>query len=271
MEYFTTSQFMDQVGVKFSTLRYFERIGLLNPEKDYENNYRLYTVRDAFIVNKFKRLRGIGFSAKEALTLLKGVPQDDHSQFRGEEAEELLSVREEELERESFFAVKRLEAIRELREILLSSPAELDFQIRDLPGLYFLPASSGNTFGSSKYNQISQWIDLLPLTIYCRLTAWDDIGREGEPDFGVALEETYIFLLKGKWMQDAVSVPGGKTLEFLSSNLGYPRISADIFHKAASYLDQTPYKPAGPVYFYGLDLNLGNASLQKVRISLVNK
>ena len=33
MEYFTTSQFMDQVGVKFSTLRHYERIGLLSPVK----------------------------------------------------------------------------------------------------------------------------------------------------------------------------------------------------------------------------------------------
>ena len=90
------------------------------------------------IVNKFKRMRGICFSAKEALALQKGVPQDDHSQFRGEE---------EELQRELSFAVKHLEAIRELCEMLLIPSARI-------------------TFGPSKYNQIFLWIDLLPLYLF---------------------------------------------------------------------------------------------------------
>ena len=262
---------MDQVGVKFSTLRHFERIGLLTPEKDHENNYRLYTPRDAFILNKFKRLRGMGFSSKEALVLLKGIPRDDVSYFNGENARDLLIKKEEELEREVLFAEKRLEALKELKEILLDPPAEHSFKILDIPGLYFLPASSGNTFGSSKYNQISKWVDLLPLTIYCRVLGWEGLEKAEEPDFGVALEESHISLLEPKWLKDSIFIPGGKALDFLSSNLGYPSISVDIIHKAEAFLESSPFRPAGVIYMTGLDLNLGKASLQRVRIPLVNK
>lgn len=57
MNTYSASKFCDMVGVPYSSLRYYERIGLLKPRKDENNNYREYTPYDAFLLNRFKTYR----------------------------------------------------------------------------------------------------------------------------------------------------------------------------------------------------------------------
>ena len=77
MKEYSVRQFCDMVGVLYSSLRYYERIGLIKPKQNTSNHYRSYTINDAFLLNRFKNYRAIGFEVKEALEIInKDCNQD---------------------------------------------------------------------------------------------------------------------------------------------------------------------------------------------------
>lgn len=57
------------IGV--DSIRYYEKVGLLNPVRNEENNYRLYTMDDIRTMNTVRELLSIGFSTEDILKLEK--------------------------------------------------------------------------------------------------------------------------------------------------------------------------------------------------------
>lgn len=51
-------------GIGTDSLRYYEKIGILNPKRG-ANNYRMYNISDIIKLNILRELRAIGFSLKE--------------------------------------------------------------------------------------------------------------------------------------------------------------------------------------------------------------
>jgi len=59
----------DRAGLPAKTIRYYEEIGLLRPERR-ANNYRDYSDRDLHTLRFLQRARGLGFSIQECRALL---------------------------------------------------------------------------------------------------------------------------------------------------------------------------------------------------------
>ncbi|HXK53324.1 MAG TPA: Cu(I)-responsive transcriptional regulator [Hyphomicrobiales bacterium] len=59
-----------QSGLPAKTIRYYEEIGLLLPERKH-NGYRSYDSRDIHRLRFLQRARGLGFSIKECRDLLE--------------------------------------------------------------------------------------------------------------------------------------------------------------------------------------------------------
>ncbi len=57
------------IGV--DSIRYYEKVGLLHPVRNEENNYRLYTLDDIRTMNTIRELLDIGFSTEEILEFEK--------------------------------------------------------------------------------------------------------------------------------------------------------------------------------------------------------
>lgn len=53
------------------SIRYYEKVGLLHPVRDEENNYRLYTIDDVRSMNTIRELLDLGFSTEEILAFEK--------------------------------------------------------------------------------------------------------------------------------------------------------------------------------------------------------
>lgn len=58
-----------QIGV--DSIRYYEKVGLLHPVRNEDNNYRLYTLDDIRTMNTIRELLDIGFSTEEILDFEK--------------------------------------------------------------------------------------------------------------------------------------------------------------------------------------------------------
>jgi len=64
------SQLAKATGLSAHTLRYYEKLGLLVPEKQQENNYRQYNQDDLASALFIKRCKESGFSLEDTAALL---------------------------------------------------------------------------------------------------------------------------------------------------------------------------------------------------------
>ena len=60
-DYYKISEISKLYGIGVDSLRYYERIGLLNPKRG-KNNYRLYSLNDLYKLNIIRDLRPLNFS-----------------------------------------------------------------------------------------------------------------------------------------------------------------------------------------------------------------
>lgn len=64
---YTISELARSVGVPTTTLRYYERIGLLEPENRSQGNYRLYSDES---LRRLKFIQAVGFTLDDVKALL---------------------------------------------------------------------------------------------------------------------------------------------------------------------------------------------------------
>lgn len=70
LEQFTVSQLAEQAGVTADAVRYYTRIDLLRPTRNYDNRYRLYDHRDLLRLKFIHRAKTLGFTIKDIRAIL---------------------------------------------------------------------------------------------------------------------------------------------------------------------------------------------------------
>lgn len=75
-------------GIPASTLRYWEDMGVLNPLKDSENNYREYTIEDLMTISDVIFYKNLGLRLKQIRGMESATPEQ-HSRLFMEKLSEL--------------------------------------------------------------------------------------------------------------------------------------------------------------------------------------
>lgn len=84
-----------RTGIQSANIRYYEKEGLLHPERNEENNYRDYSEADVQRLEQIKILRLLGISIEE----IKELYMDERT------LEEVITARLEQLDQEKKRAV----------------------------------------------------------------------------------------------------------------------------------------------------------------------
>jgi DNA-binding transcriptional MerR regulator len=74
MQNLTIGQLGERMGVPVTTLRYYERIGLLEPEHRNHSNYRRYHAKSLEKLKFIKEARGSGLTLEDIRSLFKAPP-----------------------------------------------------------------------------------------------------------------------------------------------------------------------------------------------------
>jgi DNA-binding transcriptional MerR regulator len=107
-DWYTLSALARAAGLPPSTVRYYERIGLLQPEARSRGNYRLYTEDSLRRLRFIRAAHGTGFTLEDVKQLLgsaRGTPPSCR------EVQRLIEKRLEEIE-------KRLRELRHVQQVL---------------------------------------------------------------------------------------------------------------------------------------------------------
>lgn len=70
---------MQALGISRGTLRYYEQLGILRPQRDPDSNYRSYSNADVFRVVECMMLKNAGYQVQQAKDVLAGC--DDAGEF----------------------------------------------------------------------------------------------------------------------------------------------------------------------------------------------
>ena len=65
------SEVAKSAGVSANVVRYYSRIGLLNPGRNPDNGYREYTPQDVVRVSFIRKAKWLGFTLKDVKTILE--------------------------------------------------------------------------------------------------------------------------------------------------------------------------------------------------------
>lgn len=240
MQYYSVRQFCDMVGVPYSSLRYYERIGLLSPKQDEVNNYRLYTVQDAFLLNRFKNYRALGFEVKEAMEIIKNDCNKDLAQK--------MNVLEENLKTQLVLIQEQLKKVEELKGNLTWLENDDVFRIEQLEDKWFLPASDGSDFTVAKFEEFSKWVDLLPTTTYCKRIKHQSTLKK---DYGISINTSDSYLLDEELLVNADFIKGGRCLMFLSNKLKNNDDLDEGLKEAFRYMKEQNLTQTGDIYLQG--------------------
>lgn len=74
----TIGQLARQTGTKAETIRYYEKIGLLQPPLRSDGNYRYYSAQDQRRLSFVRRARELGFSIEQIRELIALGEQREH-------------------------------------------------------------------------------------------------------------------------------------------------------------------------------------------------
>jgi Cu(I)-responsive transcriptional regulator len=74
----TIGQLARQTGTKAETIRYYEKIGLLQPPLRSDGNYRYYNAQDQRRLSFVRRARELGFSIEQIRELIAFGEQREH-------------------------------------------------------------------------------------------------------------------------------------------------------------------------------------------------
>lgn len=68
---YTIKTLLNTLGISRNTLRYYEQIGVIAPERDPESGYRVYTNEDVFSVTALNMLKNAGYEVQDAQVVME--------------------------------------------------------------------------------------------------------------------------------------------------------------------------------------------------------
>lgn len=118
-------------GISAETIRHYERLGIIHPQRNNQTGYRYYTIVDICLIGKVQAFLQCGFSLKEAKEMIKNTDICDINSF--------FDDRIKKLEHEMLESFKRIHGMRrKSRQLSLIETNLNKFSFRTRPAMYLL-------------------------------------------------------------------------------------------------------------------------------------
>ena len=178
-------------------LRYYERKGIIHPQRDPDSGYRYYGFSDTLAISTCRKMRSWGYTLDEASDLLKDQSFEEQKRSLKEHERSL----EKELERQKLI----LERLKESETVISDSLDHLEIpQETVIPDLFFLPTriEEETIRNSDLLKQINSWNRLQPFPSVVLLNDGKQIVT------GLAVNRKYMKILDLPWQEEIPSVKG---------------------------------------------------------------
>jgi DNA-binding transcriptional MerR regulator len=223
------------LGISTNTLRYYEKRGLVNPVKNFENSYRYYDFWDINFLLDSLWFRGFEFSLEQVADMINIPSHHDISV--------LFCEKENDYRKKINHYKMLLERSAQHRDELSHIPAmlgECDISIRQ-PYICFLNRYTEDYDNNPKLHKLAhQWLDLMPFTHrYFEVPAEHLIcGDSRDYSWGLELSLHYANMLKVDVVPPVRSEPAAKCVHSVFKSTGKGNFASQHLHYMVDYAKQ---------------------------------
>lgn len=258
------------LNIPVETIRYYEKIGIINPYKDEENNYRYYESEDINLLLDYKKYKSLGFSTNK---ISKIMTQDSLDEFI-DEISENKKIIEKRLKFYKLFLEKTdnyLDTLEKINENLFS------LSVREFSDYYFLPLRDKSEYFTKK-NIIGEspwWIENYPFierTIRIDLKNIKNYfeGKDINFEWGFSVRKRWADVLEIPEKEKSIFLPYAKSIYTVIEIATGKYFSLDYLDNAFKYIDENNLKITGDIVGHLLMKNNTNRFIE-IWIPVLNK
>ncbi|ABR46556.1 putative transcriptional regulator, MerR family [Alkaliphilus metalliredigens QYMF] len=219
------------LGLSPGILRHYEKLGIINPERD-NSGYRSYSTRDVNILMGVRKLIGMGFSLEEVKHLIYGASL--------EKVKQSLDTLEENMKKEIRWRQLVLEFIQKQRqEYEVISEESHKFEITKSPAVYRIRSQYENFLSAEEAanTYVYRWISKMPIVRISPEFSVEAIYNQTEEyQFGFVVEEELAEELELMETPDMIFIPSQLCLTTIISSQGEDHIKASMLKRAVNYI-----------------------------------
>lgn len=158
MRLYTIKQMSKAVGISTDMIRFYEKMGLITPIRDNNNNYRLYTYEDSKTIIMIKIYTNLGISLKACQAIF--------CEQRMNQGVEQLSTHVAKLKQERHFIDKRIEVSTQMLQSLDEYHNNIKYHIYQRQPIIVYPSSVSDYDEVDIDNPINEMYDDYPIYSY---------------------------------------------------------------------------------------------------------
>lgn len=161
-----------------STLRLYEKQGLITSIKNPENQYRSYTFRDLCVILMVRQYRSYGLSLEKIQELIR----QESAESLMQKFQQVIEEKEQLIKQEQKLLGLMKEQLTDLSYVTYRTN---QFQVITMPEICFFNCQNKKIHQNPEYKKlVSQWSKLVPFSHYgCRMSQ-HDLKENAPVDFG---------------------------------------------------------------------------------------
>ena len=216
------------IGISTEALRYYEREGLVSPEKSADSGYRSYTAWDVHVLIRSRMYRKYG------LTLDETVQVFDTPNF--DEVMGLLETKEDALADAIKEQQKLLEQLHHDRYALYDAKLNMGkFRVENSPALHFIDTQRSYCIIDKEVDTYRVWIDRVPYAVSGGMFDYP-VLKDGELRYGLIIEDRNLKDIPEAMLKKTVAIPAQKCLTTFFVSGSDKELCLDMFQPAFDYL-----------------------------------
>lgn len=251
MKRYTVGQMAKSMGVSAQTLRHYEEMGLVESQRNEQNQYREFSMRDNKILMQTGLYRSMGFSLKEIRSLFK--------EYQGDDVQEAFSRRIDEVDQQIEELIQLKEELKEYAayiQMAVERTGECWIDEADKTFYGVLKKGSGLAIEGESIEELIYFQKMAPHIRQGFRVSLDRIMNEQKPfdfQYGVFLKQEWAekHCHKDEIVSHRISLKGPIAHQIIKSSL----FSPELFKPLLEYVDAHGYKPAGDFYGIALYMN----------------
>lgn len=174
-------------GVSIDTLRHYERCGLLCPQIDSANGYRLYTDSDFITLMNIRQQRGMGIPVSEIAEFQKGHSLDDQLARYGEQ----IRLLDEQIQHLQLLKQRCISRQNSIQSVKINLGKIVEVYCRPAYHLFFQTLESLPS--NQAHELVGKWVQCMPFVGYfVSVTPNDLIDGPLNLQLGLSAELRYV-------------------------------------------------------------------------------
>ena len=220
---FKISEISKMSGFSPSGIRFFEKAGVISPQRGTNQKYREFTLDDLQLLLICKHYREYGYTLQESVDLLKHT---DIQQLKTHLESQTGRIKQQIAEKQVLLENLNQKLI-DIDNLIIGEPC---YQIMQMPALLWVklwqPGSKEGEY--TPFSQIDEWRDLGPYSDSCLLLAEESVLHgegELEANWGIAIEERYADQINFSSHIKVKHIPSSKSIRLviqLTEDLAIP-------------------------------------------------